>query len=388
MKAQTQKPKPIFPPGLNELKQNFELRFETLFKSPVGRRKPLIIMGDRGVGKSVFRDIFENRYLENNSNLTRKQNIRKLNASVFPKELIASELFGTMKGAYTGATNRAGFFETIGEDGLLILEEIGDMPQEAQAKLLTVIEDGQYNRQGSTDIKNTNAQIIGTTNKKSGAFREDFFDRFHCFNIPPLYERRQDILDYFRDLISASMETLSKYEVLQAMAYHWPGNVREIENQGDEYKFLRKKHKEVHFGKPSSWLLTRINIPEYKEVEKILNVFNLSLNYKDTTPAFKDIPKDFNREFEGLKIFCQITDQNINANYNLLDPPPRPKSIKNQVDIYSMPYNKFQERMNEIEKTYFQKLLKQADGNKSEAARIAEMGRTNLIKKLKKLLLI
>jgi len=114
---------------------------------------------------------------------------------------------------------------------LLILEEIGELKPNIQAKLLTFIEDGKYYKVGATTESDAKEglQIIATTNKKKEDMRPDFYDRFIKFTVPPLYKRRVDIFYYMLQFAPHILPKLSTWEIMSLLAYHWPGNVREIE---------------------------------------------------------------------------------------------------------------------------------------------------------------
>lgn len=141
-----------------------------------------------------------------------------------------SELFGHVKGAYTDAiADKAGWIE-IADGGCLILEEIGELSNECQAQLLTLIEDGKFHRVGDNKIREVkNISIVGATNRKKSELREDFWNRFMIFNIPPLYQRRQDILYYIEEKEPDLIKLLEPWETLVLLAHNWPGNVREID---------------------------------------------------------------------------------------------------------------------------------------------------------------
>lgn len=217
----------IFPPTLKQVRTQFEVLYSSLYKT-ADRRKPLMIIGDRGVGKSAFVDLFEDLYTVDN-----RAKVKRLNIASLPENLLISELFGHKKGAFTDAKiDKPGHFKTLGDGGLLILEEVGDISPQIQAKLLTVIEDGKYYPIGETERpeRAKNIQIVCTTNKPRSAFREDFYDRFFRFKIPAIHERRQDILYYIGLIYPRLLESLSSTETLALLSYNWPGNVREIEN--------------------------------------------------------------------------------------------------------------------------------------------------------------
>ena len=168
-----------------------------------------------------------------------------VNCAALPATLIESELFGREKGAFTGSSERQmGRFE-LADKGTLFLDEIGEMPLELQAKLLRVIQEGEFERLGSSRTIKVNVRIIASTNRnledaiRNGGFREDLFYRLNVFpiTIPPLRQRKEDIpllVDYFvakfNKKIGKKIETVSRDTLDTLREYHWPGNVRELES--------------------------------------------------------------------------------------------------------------------------------------------------------------
>ncbi len=167
-----------------------------------------------------------------------------INMAAIPRELIESELFGHEKGAFTGASSRAlGRFEQA-TGGTLFLDEIGDMPQEAQTRLLRVLQEGEYTRIGGQTAMRADARIVVATHRdlrnmvRQGLFREDLFYRLNVvpIRLPPLRERAEDVPELVRHfLIQAQSEglprkTLDGPAVDVLKAHRWPGNVRELEN--------------------------------------------------------------------------------------------------------------------------------------------------------------
>lgn len=365
MNEKTEKKKWIFPPGLTKTRQEFEALFAALYRN-ADRRKPLMLMADRGAGKSAFLDIFKGLYLNRHPAVK----TRRLNVSALPETLLVSELFGHRKGTFTDAkTDKRGHLETLGDGGLLMLEEIGDISQEIQAKLLTVIEDGEFFPVGETEKPRhaRNIQIVGTTNKPRESFRQDFFDRFFYFPIPALHERRQDALPYLRHFLGGGMADLSRFDLLAIMAYHWPGNVRGVEKLADAIMWraaLREQGSAFiprHLG-VLNWEHDLSTIHGHKALQKNLAKFNLSLE-PGGARAFKGkVPDTFEREYEGLCLFCEYTGQDINANYNLLNLTDKAKP--QEFDIAELNHN-------ELQKKYLRALLQRAGGNKAEAARKA-----------------
>lgn len=168
-----------------------------------------------------------------------------INCAGIPSNLIESELFGHVKGAFTGAEReRRGKLEHA-RDGSLLLDEIGDMPPDLQAKLLRILEERTYEKVGSDRMVQTNARIITATHRnleslvKDGKFREDLFHRINSFPVflPPLRERREDIpilADFFLKLLrkelGKSLPGFSKEAMALLADHQWPGNIRELKN--------------------------------------------------------------------------------------------------------------------------------------------------------------
>jgi formate hydrogenlyase transcriptional activator len=169
----------------------------------------------------------------------------KINCATLSSILIESELFGHEKGAFTGAHARQlGRFE-VANGATLFMDEIGELPLELQPKLLRVIQDGEFERLGSSHTIKVDVRVIAATNRhleeevRRGRFREDLWYRLNVFpiTVPPLRERREDIsllVDYFVDKISKrlgkSIESIPTTVMDALRNYHWPGNVRELEN--------------------------------------------------------------------------------------------------------------------------------------------------------------
>ncbi len=191
---------------------------------------PVLITGPNGAGKEVLADIVH-------ANSARKtQAYVKVNAGALPDQLIEAELFGTEAGAFTGAKARAGRFEAA-DGGTLFLDEIGNLPLAGQAKLLRVLQTGEYERLGSNTTRRANVRIVAATNMplrdamREGRFREDLYYRLSVIELalPPLAERRDDVLPLTRAFLPIGARLASDAE--RALLNHsWPGNVRELRN--------------------------------------------------------------------------------------------------------------------------------------------------------------
>ena len=195
----------------------------------------VLITGESGTGKEVVADVIHLW----SARATGK--IIKVNCAAIPETLLESELFGHEKGAFTGATaQRIGRFEEA-DGGTIFLDEIAEMSQPLQAKLLRVTQDGRFQRIGSNREIRTNARILAASNRnledevKHGRFREDLFYRLNVveLNVPPLRERREDILpltNLFVTELARNRTRLAEATVVCLQNYAWPGNVRELRN--------------------------------------------------------------------------------------------------------------------------------------------------------------
>jgi transcriptional regulator with GAF, ATPase, and Fis domain len=162
-----------------------------------------------------------------------------------PASLIESELFGHEKGAFTGAsTKRIGRFE-LANEATIFLDEVGELPLELQAKLLRVLQEGEFERLGSSKTIKVNTRVIAATNRdlglavKHGVFRDDLYYRLNVYpiNLPPLRDRKEDIPELVQTFLSEASRRLGRsfndvsQRVIQGfMKYDWPGNVRELQN--------------------------------------------------------------------------------------------------------------------------------------------------------------
>jgi two-component system response regulator AtoC len=198
----------------------------------------VLLLGESGVGKEVVA-----RAIHNASPRSRKP-LLKINCAAMPGELLESELFGHQKGSFTGADrDKPGKFE-VAQGGTLLLDEIGEMPLRLQAKLLHVLQDGEFARVGGERIIESDVRVLAATNRdlqvaiRLGQFREDLYYRLNVVEIrvPPLRERREEIpalvghlMERFKKEYRSTVEIPA--EMLRAfMNDPWPGNVRELEN--------------------------------------------------------------------------------------------------------------------------------------------------------------
>jgi transcriptional regulator with GAF, ATPase, and Fis domain len=199
----------------------------------------VLIQGETGTGKELL------AHTIHNLSACKGRLMIKVNCAALPPTLIESELFGREKGAFTGALSKQlGRFE-LADSSTIFMDEIDALPLELQAKLLRVLESGEFERLGSPRTVKVNVRIISATNRdlarlvSEGGFREDLYYRLNVFQItvPPLRERREDILpliwSFVQELskrMGKRIESIPQKGVEALQAYPWPGNVRELRN--------------------------------------------------------------------------------------------------------------------------------------------------------------
>jgi len=208
----------------------------TLAEQVADSNLSVLIEGESGTGKELFADLIHQK-----SNRS-KQPFVKINCAALTETLLESELFGHVMGAFSGAVNeRIGRFE-YADEGAIFLDEIAEISPGLQAKLLRVLQSGEFERVGESITRKTDVRIIAATNKnldeaiKEGSFRDDLFYRLNAVRIQlsPLRDRPEDIpllINYFITKIYTDQNIVLSSEAMKAMrTYKWPGNVRELEN--------------------------------------------------------------------------------------------------------------------------------------------------------------
>jgi len=293
-----------------------------------------IIYGENGTGKEL---VARNIHLKS---LRAHEVFAEVNCAAIPEELIESELFGYVRGAFTGALKDKSGKLKIANGGTLFLDEIGDMSVKIQAKMLRVLEEQRFEPLGSTKSVEIDVRIISATNKilleeiKRGSFREDLYYRLNVIPIciPSLRERKDDIpllVNYFIRVFSEEYGKKPKEISRQALnllnMYDWPGNVRELKNMIER-------------------LIIMINTDEIKE-EHILSVYNGPVFSLQHTPEVPAIVSATQGESPALNL---------------------------------------QDARDEFEKHYIANVIKNTNGNIAQAARILNIDRRHLYRKLHK----
>lgn len=210
----------------------------------------VLLQGESGVGKELIAEVIHQL------SIRRHEQMVIVNCGAIPEGLIESELFGAEKGAYTGAVQRRnGYFEEA-DGSTIFLDEIGEMPMEAQVRLLRVLETGKFSRVGSSQQQQADVRVVAATNKnlaqevRQGRFRKDLYYRLSTvlIDIPPLRDRREDIMPIFESFLHRfAQEYRSPRKKLTEGAetllkeYEWPGNVRELRNVAEQAVVLLRQ---------------------------------------------------------------------------------------------------------------------------------------------------
>lgn len=264
----------------------------------------VLITGSNGTGKEVL-----SKFIHKNSN-RRNQQFVVLNCAALPPQLLESELFGHVKGSFTGAVkDHKGYFE-IADNGTIFLDEIGEIDTVIQVKLLRVLQEREFSKVGDTRIQSTNVRIIAATNQElkklilEGRFREDLYYRLNVFefHLPSLKDRKEDIEFYFDKFIKEFSITNKKpipevdknvKDIL--LNYNWPGNIRELKNVAERVSILSDKNRITLDLLPTNIL--------GKATEK-----TLSADYNDNKES---IIKEFELDF--LKKYLKLYKGNVAA---------------------------------------------------------------------------
>jgi len=207
----------------------------TIISKSASSSANVLIIGESGTGKELVARAIHNMSQRKDNHFV------AVNCAAIPDGLLESELFGYMKGAFTGASsNKQGLFE-LANDGTLFLDEIGEMPISLQAKLLRVLDGGTFRRVGGVSDMTVDVRLVAATNKnlsdqiENGLFREDLYFRLNVLSlkIPPVRERRDDIpllVNHFLAKYTGENKKFSKEAMTMLQNYRWKGNVRELEN--------------------------------------------------------------------------------------------------------------------------------------------------------------
>lgn len=277
----------------------------------------VLVTGENGVGKENFPRIIHDH------SLRKTKKFFAVNCGAIPEGTIDSELFGHEKGAFTGAIERREGYFSVANGGTLFLDEVGELPLSTQARLLRVLETGEYIPVGASEVKRTDVRIVAATNVnieraiKDGKFREDLYYRLNSVSIavPALRERGNDILLLFKKFV---LELSEKYKMPQIrltqeaqdiiLSYSWPGNVRQLKNLA-ENMMVTSEEREI------TDEILRMYLPVGERSNQLITVANESSNhsFENEREILYQILFDLRRDVNELKSI-------INASGNINKP--------------------------------------------------------------------
>lgn len=362
----------------------------------------VLITGENGVGKEVFP-----RLIHDNSARKSKKYFA-VNCGSIPEGTIDSELFGHEKGAFTGAIGeREGYFG-VANGGTLFLDEVGELPLSTQARLLRVLETGEYIRVGASDVRKTDVRIVAATNVdmakaiSEGKFRQDLYYRLNTIpiSIPALRERGEDVYLLFRKF---ALEMSEKYKMPAIyltdeakkvlMSYSWPGNVRQLKNITENMS-ITSEDREISAG------ILRRYLPEDPHRGQLVTVSNDNAghSFENEREILYQILFDLRRDVSELKriVRGQQTQGTSNvpareyryvtAEGSILPPEQSKTEVTEKDKAKELPADEYVEEsvtLDDYEREVVKRALERNMGRRKETARALGISERTLYRKIK-----
>lgn len=362
----------------------------------------VLITGENGVGKEVFP-----RLIHDNSARKSKKYFA-VNCGSIPEGTIDSELFGHEKGAFTGAIGeREGYFG-VANGGTLFLDEVGELPLSTQARLLRVLETGEYIRVGASDVRKTDVRIVAATNVdmakaiSEGKFRQDLYYRLNTIpiSIPALRERGEDVYLLFRKF---ALEMSEKYKMPAIyltdeakkvlMSYSWPGNVRQLKNITENMS-ITSEDREISAG------ILRRYLPEDPHRGQLVTVSNDSAghSFENEREILYQILFDLRRDVSELKRIVREQQTQgtsnvpareyryVTAEGSILPPEQSKTEVKEKDKTKELPADEYVEEsvtLDDYEREVVKRALERNMGRRKETARALGISERTLYRKIK-----
>ena len=379
----------------------------------------VLIMGENGVGKEIFPRVIHDH------SLRKTKKYFAVNCGAIPEGTIDSELFGHEKGAFTGAVERREGYFSVANGGTLFLDEVGELPLPTQARLLRVLETGEYIPVGSSEVKKTNVRIVAATNVNmeqaiaDHKFREDLFYRLNSvsISIPPLRDRGTDAFLLFRKF---AYEMSEKYNMPAVrlnedaqkllLSYSWPGNVRQLKNLAENMS-VTSEEREITSEILHSYL------PKEKPLGQMVSLSEGTIDYsyeKERDFLYKllfelrrDVA-DLHTEVAALKKKLGLDEaDDTHSDYRGNTTPALPMMNTNYTskahgvpmdeeekgtymdveevkeDLEEVAGSSETDSLEDVEKETIRKVLERVDGNRRKAAAILDISERTLYRKIK-----
>jgi sigma-54 specific flagellar transcriptional regulator A len=351
----------------------------------------VLLTGETGTGKEVFARMVHTHSVRS------KRPFVPVNCAAIPDALLESELFGYVRGAFTGAVASRRGRVAMAEGGTLFLDEVGDLPLALQVKLLRLLQNHSYEPVGSSESVTGDFRLVAATNRdlsedvRAGRFRRDLYYRLHVcpLVLPPLRERRGDIVPLFFHFWQKHGETraVAPAVLRQLENYSWLGNVRELENLAERLSVCAESPTIILSDLPSSFLNTDTRHLDFgsgamtgaeiiESAGALIDIAETQARVETGEIAVEPIlplPGDDSDAISGVPV---PSADEITSPVSLAPLPAPLPALHLPVDLPRL--------LRETEEAYIRLALDQTGGNKKEAARLLGMGRTTLVEKLRR----
>lgn len=395
---------------LQAIKQRFQIIGNTpalnraieIATQVAGTDLSVLITGESGVGKESFPKIIHQ------FSPRKHEKYIAVNCGAIPEGTIDSELFGHEKGSFTGALNdRKGYFE-VADGGTIFLDEVGELPLPTQARLLRVLEVGEFIKVGSSNVLKTNVRVVAATNLnipkaiQEGKFREDLYYRLNAVQIavPPLRERKNDIPLLFKKFASDFAEkyrmptiylTPEAQEVL--VDYYWQGNIRQLKNIVEQLSII-EEHREI----TSDCLQNYLPKPTKEQLPLLIaNTHSNEKSFSNEREILYQVLFDMKKDIDELKKMVhqhkqppvtptKNTDNEPSFLPSIVDKNTLPKTEKHIKEVEIEDAQEYEEHnfsVNEMEKNLIKKALEKHNGKRKLAALDLKISERTLYRKIK-----
>jgi sigma-54 specific flagellar transcriptional regulator A len=348
----------------------------------------VLLTGETGTGKEVFARMVHTHSVRS------KRPFVPVNCAAIPDALLESELFGYVRGAFTGAVGSRRGRVAMAEGGTLFLDEVGDLPLPLQVKLLRLLQNHSYEPVGSSESVTGDFRLVAATNRdlsedvRTGRFRRDLYYRLHVcpLVLPPLRERRSDVAPLFFHFWHKHGETraVAPAVLRHLEGYPWPGNVRELENLAERLSVCAESTTITLSDLPSSFLNAGTKHLDFSSGAVT------GADIIESAGALIDLVESQSRVETGEIVIGPLSGDDSDAILGV--PAPSADEITAPVAMVPLPAHlptlrlpvDLPRLLRETEDAYIRLALDQTGGNKKEAAHLLGMGRTTLVEKLRR----
>lgn len=363
----------------------------------------VLIIGESGVGKEVFPQIIHQNSLRKHGPYI------AVNCGAIPEGTIDSELFGHEKGSFTGAlSERKGYFE-VADKGTIFLDEVGELPLATQARLLRVLEYGEFIKVGSSKVQKTDVRIVAATNVdlmraiRNGKFREDLYYRLNTVpvNVPPLRDRKEDVYLLFRKFAADFADkyrmpsiTLTDEAKAFLIKYRWPGNIRELKNITERMSII-ERDREISL----DVLKTYLTNPDADQLPVLSRLDSDPGSFKNEREILYQILFEMRKEINELKqLIPEMTSGKTVPKSDISEIPTYsplintlPKVIEEEPVPYADEYAEVEDNdqentalsLEEVERNMIKKALERHNGKRRNAAQDLKISERTLYRKIK-----